>query len=95
VVSEKRAERRYWHPASAASDGRRRGGSVHAFAEICGYLFGAFLLGAVLGPLLMGMGFDAMGSYRPMLAVLALSTLAAVGLVSRLEPYRKSKLAPA
>jgi len=68
---------------------------LHAFAEIYGYLFGAFLLGAVLGPLLMGMGFDAMGSYRPMLAVLALSTLVAVGLVSRLEPYGESKLAPA
>jgi sugar phosphate permease len=67
---------------------------LHAFAQIYGYLFGVFLLGAVLGPLLMGMGFDAMGSYRPMLAVLALSTLVAVGLVSRLEPYRESKLAP-
>jgi sugar phosphate permease len=46
-----------------------------AFAHIYGYLFAAFLLGAVVGPPLMGFGFDMIGSYRPIIGVLALSTL--------------------
>ena len=64
-----------------------------AFAHIYGYLFASFLLGAVLGPPLMGFGFDMIGSYRPIIGVLALSTLFAVGLISRLGPYSETKLA--
>ncbi|HLX38552.1 MAG TPA: hypothetical protein VKR29_12155 [Candidatus Binataceae bacterium] len=64
-----------------------------AFAHIYGYLFAAFLLGAVLGPPLMGFGFDLMGSYGPIIGVLALSTLFAVGLISRLGPYPEARLA--
>jgi len=63
-----------------------------AFAHIYGYLFASFLLGAVVGPPLMGLGFDTMGSYRPIIGVLAFSTILAVGLVSRLGPYSKLKL---
>jgi sugar phosphate permease len=63
-----------------------------AFAHIYGYLFASFLLGAVVGPPLMGMGFDAMGSYGPILAVLVICTLLALGLVSRLGPYPDLKL---
>lgn len=64
-----------------------------AFAHIYGYLFASFLLGAVVGPPLMGFGFDMIGSYRPIIGVLALSTLFAVGLISRLGPYSETKLA--
>jgi MFS family permease len=65
-----------------------------AFAHIYGYLFASFLLGAVLGPPLMGFGFDMIGSYRPIIGILAFSTLLAVGLISRLGPYSETKLAP-
>jgi MFS family permease len=65
-----------------------------AFAHIYGYLFASFLLGAVLGPPLMGFGFDTIGSYRPIIGILAFSTLLAVGLISRLGPYSETKLAP-
>jgi MFS family permease len=64
-----------------------------AFAHIYGYLFASFLLGAVLGPPLMGFGFDIIGSYRSIIGVLALSTLFAVGLISRLGPYSETTLA--
>ncbi len=37
---------------------------LRAFGEIYGYLFAAFVLGAGVGPLIMGGGFDATGSYR-------------------------------
>jgi MFS family permease len=65
-----------------------------AFAHIYGYLFASFLLGAVLGPPLMGFGFDLIGSYRPIIGVLAFSTVFAVGLISRLGPYSETGLAP-
>jgi len=70
---------------------------LQAFAEIYGYLFAVFTLGGVVGPMLMGMWFDATGSYGLILGVLAIGTLAAVGLMTRLGPYRvlKPALQPA
>ncbi len=61
---------------------------LRAFGEIYGYAFAVFTLGGVVGPLLMGMGFDATGSYRLALGVFALATLTAAGLMTRLGPYR-------
>jgi len=61
---------------------------LHAFGEIYGYAFAAFGLGAVIGPLLMGMSFDATGSYRLALWVFVATTLIAAGLMARLGPYR-------
>ena len=50
---------------------------LKAFGEIYGYLFGVFIVGTGLGPLVMGFGFDNFGDYRPMFiafaALLALS----------------------
>jgi MFS family permease len=70
---------------------------LQAFAEIYGYLFAVFTLGGVVGPMLMGMSFDATGSYGFILGVLAIGTLVAVGLMTRLGPYRvfKPALQPA
>jgi cyanate permease len=59
-----------------------------AFGEIYGYAFAVFALGGVVGPLLMGMGFDATGSYQLILGVFAVTTLIAAGLMTRLGPYR-------
>lgn len=61
---------------------------LRAFGEIYSYMFAAFLLGAVLGPLLMGAGFDATGSYQLVLGGFAVTPLIAVGCMSRLGPYR-------
>ena len=62
---------------------------LRAFGEIYGYAFGAFTLGGVSGPLLMGRGFDATGSYSLGLGVFVVVTLIAAGLMTRLGPYRK------
>jgi len=61
---------------------------LRAFGEIYGYAFAAFNLGGVIGPLLMGVGFDATGSYRLVLGGFVVSALTAAGLMSRLGPYR-------
>jgi MFS family permease len=61
---------------------------LRAFGEIYSYTFALFTLGGVIGPLLMGAGFDATGSYRVVLGTFALAALTAAGLMSRLGPYR-------
>ncbi len=61
---------------------------LRAFSEIYGYAFGAFTLGGVFGPLLMGKGFDATGSYSLGLGVFVVATLIAAGLMTRLGPYQ-------
>jgi MFS family permease len=62
---------------------------LRAFGEIYGYVFAAFTLGGVIGPLVMGVGFDSTGSYRPVLGVFVVITLIAAGLMTRLGPYRR------
>jgi MFS family permease len=61
---------------------------LRAFGEIYSYAFAAFVLGAVIGPLLMGAGFDATGSYRLALGGFVLPPLMAAGLMTQLGPYR-------
>jgi len=61
---------------------------LRTFGEIYSYAVAAFALGGSIGPLLMGVGFDATGSYRLVLGGLVVSTLTAAGLLSRLGPYR-------
>jgi hypothetical protein len=58
------------------------------FGQIYGVAFGAFLLAGALGPLVMGEGFDLMGSYNAPLAALFLSTMIAAFLMTQLGPYR-------
>jgi MFS family permease len=61
---------------------------LRAFGEIYGYVFAAFTLGGVIGPPLMGVGFDSTGSYSPVLGGFVVTTLMAVGLLTQLGPYR-------
>jgi len=61
---------------------------LRAFGEIYSYTFAIFTLGGVIGPLLMGAAFDAMGSYRLVLGTFVLVALTAAGFMSRLGPYR-------
>ena len=68
---------------------------LRAFGEIYGYAFSAFTLGGVIGPLLMGIGFDSTGSYQFMLGVFIFASLLAAALMTRLGPYRLWQIAPA
>jgi MFS family permease len=61
---------------------------LRAFGEIYSYTFAVFTLGGVVGPVLMGAGFDATGSYNLVLAAFIIAALTAAGLMSRLGPYR-------
>lgn len=61
---------------------------LRAFGELYGYAFGAFGLGGVIGPLLMGKAFDSTGSYNLGLSVFVVASIIAVGLMTRLGPYR-------
>ena len=61
---------------------------LRAFGEIYGYAFAAFTLGGVVGPLLMGVGFDSTGSYGLVLSAFVVATLIAAALMTRLGPYR-------
>jgi hypothetical protein len=61
---------------------------LRAFGEIDGNAFAACTLGGVVSPLLMGMGFEATGSYGPVLRMFVVATLRAAGLMTRLGPYR-------
>lgn len=71
---------------------------LRAFNEVYGYAFSAYMLGGVVGPLLMGMFFDALGNYEIPLGIFMLATLLAAGLMLFLGPYRlweRSGAAPA
>lgn len=61
---------------------------LRAFGEIYSYTFALFTLGGVVGPPLMGAGFDATGSYSLVLGTFVMAALTAAGLMARLGPYR-------
>jgi MFS family permease len=61
---------------------------LRAFGEIYSYTFALFTLGGVVGPPLMGAGFDVTGSYRLVLGTFIIAALTAAGLMARLGPYR-------
>jgi MFS family permease len=61
---------------------------LRAFGEIYSYTFAIFTLGGVVGPPLMGAGFDTTGSYSLVLATFVMAALTAAGLMTRLGPYR-------
>lgn len=67
---------------------------LRAFGEIYGYAFGAFTLGGVIGPLLMGRAFDASGSYSLVLGVFVVASVVAAGLMTRLGPYQTWEATP-
>jgi MFS family permease len=61
---------------------------LRAFGEIYAYVLAIYTLGAVVGPLLMGVVFDAKGSYDAILGPFLFITLAGAVLMTRLGPYR-------
>jgi MFS family permease len=60
---------------------------LRAFGVIYGFLFATFTLAGALGPVLMGVGFDRLGSYRAPLLFFLAATLVATALLTRLGPY--------
>ena len=60
---------------------------LRAYGEIYGCMFAIFTVGTGLGPVLMGLSFDATGSYTFTLAVFAIALVVASLLVSRLGRY--------
>ena len=61
---------------------------LRALGEIYGYTFAAVTLGAAVGPLVMGVSFDATGSYSLALISFAVASVTAAGLMLGLGPYR-------
>jgi MFS family permease len=68
---------------------------LKAFGEIYAYVLAIYTLGAVAGPLLMGLSFDSSGSYQSALIPFLFLTLAGAFLMTRLGPYRTWETAPA
>jgi cyanate permease len=60
---------------------------MRSFGEFYGYFFAIFMLGAGLGPLVMGVSFDRTGAYNSTLVCFELSLVFASILVVRLGPY--------
>ena len=61
---------------------------LRALGEIYGYTFAAVTLGAAVGPLVMGVSFDATGSYSMALILFTVASFTAAGLMAWLGPYR-------
>jgi MFS family permease len=60
---------------------------LKSFGEIFGWLFPAFTTGVALGPAMMGITFDRVHSYAPMLVIYFFLLLVTAGLLSILGPY--------
>jgi MFS family permease len=60
---------------------------LRSFGEIYGYFFAIFMLGAGLGPFVMGRSFDRTGSYRMMLLWFSGALAVAILPMLRLGPY--------
>jgi hypothetical protein len=61
---------------------------LRAFGSAFGHVFGAFMLSGAAGALLMGAGFDRTHSYTAPLAGSCIAMVIALGLLTRLGPYR-------
>ncbi len=68
---------------------------TRAFGAIFGYVFGSFILASSLGPILMGVVFDSMGSYTPCLMLFGVLTAAAAILFLSLGRYAYPIASPA
>ena len=60
-----------------------------AFGQIYGYNYSGFKIGASVGPLAMGVGYDIVGTYDPILWFMSGFTIFACILVGLLGPYPK------
>ncbi len=63
------------------------------FGRILGPVQAAFLLGSAFGPLLLGLGYDTLGSYDPVIPVLMGILVVGAALIATLGPYAYPALA--
>ena len=60
---------------------------LKSFGEIYGYIYGAFLVGAGAGPLLLGIGHDYFGSYISLLTIFGIAAAIGCTLFLLLRPF--------
>jgi cyanate permease len=60
---------------------------LRSFAMLYGFTWTAYAVAGAIGPVLMGMVFDAVGSYETLLIVLAGSILGAAALMQAMPRY--------
>ena len=60
---------------------------TRCFGEIYGYVYAAITVGSGVGPLLMGVAYDRLGSYRPMLIASEAALAMVVVILLCLRPY--------
>ena len=65
---------------------------LRSFAMLYGFTWTAYAVAGAIGPVLMGVVFDAVGSYETLLIVLAGSILGAAALMQLMPPYGKWKV---
>jgi MFS family permease len=65
---------------------------LRSYGEVYGYALMSFALGGVVGPVLMGIGFDRTGSYRFVLGLFIIILMMGALLMTRLGPYRAWKI---
>ena len=58
-----------------------------SYGKVYGWLYATFTLGSGIGPVLLGKGFDATGSYTPFLWILSGIMLLSILLIAFLGPY--------
>lgn len=66
---------------------------LRAFGEVYGYVMSIYTLGALLGPVVMGINFDRLRSYQLALGAFTLLTVLGAALMSQLGPYRRWEIA--
>lgn len=61
---------------------------LRSFSEVFGYMMISFTAGGIIGPPIMGLGFDQTGSYRLVLGIFLIAIMIGTFLMTRLGPYR-------
>ncbi|MDW8240572.1 MAG: MFS transporter [Acidobacteriota bacterium] len=61
---------------------------LRSFSEVFGYMMISFTAGGIVGPPIMGLGFDVTGSYRLVLGIFLIAVVVGTFLMTRLGPYR-------
>ncbi|MBB4693113.1 MFS transporter, partial [Paractinoplanes abujensis] len=60
---------------------------MRSFGRLVGSVQAAFILGSAFGPLLLGLGYDTLGTYDPVLPVLMVILVIGAFLIATLGPY--------
>ena len=64
---------------------------LRAFGQIYGFMYGAFMLGSAVGPVLLGLLYDRLGRYHEGMWLLSAVTLLSCVLIGLLGPYPRRR----